>query len=297
MVKLNIIVQTLNPIKFVGDLQCDISHPISLNSENSNSNVIMWVRDANLQDVQGLQCGTLICSEKMEFKLSENVNIIFVKNPRESFRVLLDTYFTTSTKYGIASTAIISPDVKLSNTVYIGENVVIEDGCLIGNKVMIGHNTVISQGTIIGSDVRIGANCTIGGTGFGYEKDSEGKYILIPHIGNVVIDDQVHNGNNTCIDRAVMGSTLLQANVKVDNLVHIAHGVNIGENSLIIANSMIAGSTIIGRNVWVAPSVSVLNNIKIGDNALLGMGAIVLKKVNESEIVIGNPGKVLQQRH
>jgi UDP-3-O-[3-hydroxymyristoyl] glucosamine N-acyltransferase len=152
---------------------------------------------------------------------------------------------------------------------------------------------VLKYGTKIHDNAKIGANCTIGGVGFGYELDEEKKYVLLPHLGNVVLKSFVEIGNNTCIDRAVMGSTILEENVKVDNLVHIAHGVVIGKNSLIIANSMIAGSTKIGENVWVAPSVSILNKKTISDNSYIGMGAVVIKDVKENETIVGNPGKAL----
>ena len=118
---------------------------------------------------------------------------------------------------------------------------------------------------------------------------------MIPHIGNVVLGNNVEIGNNSCIDRAVLGSTILHDNVKVDNLVHIAHGVVIGKNSLIIANAMVAGSATIGEHVWVAPSASILNKKSIANNAVIGMGAVVLKNVNEGETIIGNPGKPLNK--
>ena len=109
----------------------------------------------------------------------------------------------------------------------------------------------------------------------------------------MVIEDNVEVGNNTCIDKAVLGSTKIMRNVKIDNLVHIAHGVKIGENSLIIANSVIAGSTIIGKNVWVAPTANIKNNLTIGDNSTIGISAVVLKNVAENSIIIGNPGREL----
>ena len=113
----------------------------------------------------------------------------------------------------------------------------------------------------------------------------------MPHIGNVHLKENVEVGNNVCIDRAVMGSTLLSENVKVDNLVHIAHGVKIGKNSLIIANSMIAGSVEIGENVWVSPSSSIRQKLIIENDALIGMGAVVVKNVEPSSVVAGNPAK------
>jgi len=140
-----------------------------------------------------------------------------------------------------------------------GLNVVVDNDCLIGENVRIGHNTVILPSTIVGDNVSIGCNCTIGNTGFGYEKDNDGVYKKIAHLGNVIIEDNVDIGNNTCIDRAVLGSTIIGENTKIDNLVHIAHGVKIGRNCLIIANSMIAGSVVIADNCHISPSVSILN--------------------------------------
>ena len=148
--------------------------------------------------------------------------------------------------------------------------------------------------TIIGNNVTIGCNNTIGGVGFGYEKDEFGEYKLIKHIGNVVINDGVEIGNNTCIDRGVIGSTIIGENCKIDNLVHIAHGVNIGKNSLIIANSMIAGSVTIGKNVWIAPSTSVINGAKIGDNSMTGIGTVVIRDIGNNELHIGIPSKKIK---
>ena len=118
----------------------------------------------------------------------------------------------------------------------------------------------------------------------------------MPHIGNVHLKENVEIGNNVCIDRAVMGSTLLSENVKVDNLVHIAHGVQIGKNSLIIANSMIAGSVVIGDNVWVSPSASIRQKLIVENDALVGMGAVVVKNVTESSVVAGNPAKLFPKK-
>jgi UDP-3-O-[3-hydroxymyristoyl] glucosamine N-acyltransferase len=143
--------------------------------------------------------------------------------------------------------------------------------------------------------VKVGCNCTIGGTGFGYEKDENGEFQLIPHLGNVVLEDYVEIGNNTCIDRAVLGSTILEENVKVDNLVHIAHGVKVMRNSVVIANAMVAGSVVIGENSWISPSVSILNQKKVGNNALVGLGAVVIKDVEDNDIIVGNPGKSIKK--
>jgi len=161
---------------------------------------------------------------------------------------------------------------------------------IIADTVKIGKNTVIHPGTVIGGNVIIGDNCTIGGSGFGFE---DGEFI--PHKGNVIIKSGVHIGNNTCIDRAVIGSTIIGNDVKIDNLVHIAHGVKIGDRSMIVAKAMIAGSVEIGNDVWIAPSAAIKQKVKIGNGSTVGMGAVVLNDVPPGITVIGVPAKELKK--
>jgi UDP-3-O-[3-hydroxymyristoyl] glucosamine N-acyltransferase len=223
---------------------------------------------------------------------------IVVKKPRLAFLRIVGSFFATEEPLGrIAASAKIHPGAVLDPAVVnIGENVVIEEGVVLGSDVRIDHNTVIRSPSRIGDHVRIGANCTIGGVGFGYELNDEDQYVLVPHIGKVVIEDHVEIGNNTCIDRAVLGETLIGENVKIDNLVHIAHGVKIGRNSLVIANAMIAGSVSIGENAWIAPSVSVIQKTAIGSGAVVGMGSVVLKNVEPDTVVAGVPARKLRDK-
>ena len=281
---------------FVGDENSKVESVITLDVNNVYPKALMWVNDKNIEKAEKLAVGTLICSDKINQKPQAGVNLIVVDNPRDTFRIVLNKFFSPEPPTGISASASIHSSVQYGFRIFVGEHVVIEEGCIFGNNCFIGHNSVIHKNTVAGNNVKIGANCTIGGAGFGYEKDLDGEYTLIPHIGNVVLKDNVEIGNNTCIDRAVLGSTILSANVKVDNLVHIAHGVYIDENSLIIANAMIAGSATIGRNVWVAPSVSIINKISIGDNSLVGLGAVVVKNVPASTVVFGNPAKPLERK-
>jgi UDP-3-O-[3-hydroxymyristoyl] glucosamine N-acyltransferase len=188
---------------------------------------------------------------------------------------------------------VIDPSVKIGKNASIGEYVVIEAGCILGDDVTIGHNTVVKRRTHIGNGVQIGSSNVIGGVGFGYEKDENGDYVVIPHVGNVVIENGVEIGNCTCVDRGVLGSTILRENCKIDNLVHIAHGVVVGRNALVIALALVAGSVEVGENAWIAPSSSIMQKVKIGKNATIGMGAVVLRNVGEGEVWVGNPAKKL----
>jgi UDP-3-O-[3-hydroxymyristoyl] glucosamine N-acyltransferase len=292
MIYIHEILKKITFTKFIGNELGYILQPISFDSENKDPHVLMWVSDKNIDKLKEVISGTIICSSLFN-AFHKDCNYIVTANPRLTFQKILSQFFVQEENAYISETATIHPTVKIGNGVTIGHNVVIERDCVIGSSVQIDHNTVLKHGTEIHDNVKIGANCTIGGVGFGYELDEEKKYVLLPHLGNVVLKSFVEIGNNTCIDRAVMGSTILEENVKVDNLVHIAHGVVIGKNSLIIANSMIAGSTKIGENVWVAPSVSILNKKTISNNSYIGMGAVVIKDVKENETIVGNPGKAL----
>jgi UDP-3-O-[3-hydroxymyristoyl] glucosamine N-acyltransferase len=143
----------------------------------------------------------------------------------------------------------------------------------------------------IHSSVVVGRNTVIGGDGFGYAREIDGTLVKMPHMGNVIIHEDVEIGSNTCIDRAVIGSTIIGAGTKIDNLVHVAHGVKIGRNCLIVAGVVIGGSCEIGDNVYIGIGAMIKNKIRIGNNAVIGMGAVVLKDVPDGVTVVGNPAK------
>ena len=298
------ILGNLDVISFHGNEKAIISDVVALDNGVILETSILWCSDKFREKLQKLTCGTVLVSEETyTWVLSladqkSGVNWIVVKNPRAAFSKVLSVHFYKPVVYGlVAESAKIHSSVQFNpEQVNIGENVVIEEGVIIGDQVKIGHNTVILADCELGDHVKIGNNSTIGGVGFGYEADSNGVYQVIPHIGNVVLKDYVEVGNGVAIDRAVLGSTLLMEHVKVDNLVHISHGVQIGKNSLIIANAMIAGSCEIGENVWISPSSSLIQKVKIGDNALVGVGSVVLKDVAESTIVAGVPAKKIKDK-
>lgn len=145
----------------------------------------------------------------------------------------------------------------------------------------------------MGFNVTIGQNCTIGGAGFGYVMDEDGNFFQMPHLGNVILRDNVTIHNNVCIDRAVLGSTIIGHGTKIDNLVHVAHGVIIGENCLVTAGVIIGGSAVIGDNCFIGVNAIIKNKVKIGNNVTIGAGAVVLKDVPDGVTIVGNPGKPL----
>lgn len=291
MVKVQEILSGLPYVKVIGNAAGEITEPIAIDVANERADVIMWCNEKNLEKLYAISSGVVLCPPFDESRANAGVVYIVTSQPRLAFQQTLKNHFYKDKRQGIEPSASVNPSVKIGLNVYIGHNVVVEHGCKIGDDTKIDHNTVIKHSTHIGNNVTIGSNCTVGGIGYGYEKNEEGMFELMPHMGNVVLEDDVEIGNNTCIDRAVLGSTILKKNVKVDNLVHIAHGVVVGENSMVIANAMVAGSVKIGKNTWVAPSASILNQKSIGDDVTIGLGAVVLKDVPDGKTQVGNPSE------
>ncbi|MBL7877986.1 MAG: hypothetical protein JNL53_20135 [Cyclobacteriaceae bacterium] len=288
--------------KFViNDITQTIDGAISLQNAKANQSLtkISWINDTNALTIQPkeLTLGLLVLTSGAFEKLkSANCNFLVVSNPRAIFFKIIKHFFPSSKKpAGIEKTAYIHPSSYIGKDCYLGHGVVVEENCFVGDHTVIMHNTCILAGTQIGENVIIGCNNTIGNYGFGYEKDERGQYELLEHIGNVIIHDGVEIHNNTCIDRGVLDNTEIFENAKIDNLVHIAHGVVIEKNSVIIANAMIAGSARIGENSWIAPSVSIKNKLKIAPNTFTGIGATVLKDTAENQTYIGNPAVTLEE--
>ncbi len=188
----------------------------------------------------------------------------------------------------------IYPFVYIGKNVEIGENTIIYphvfigDNCKIGKNCIIYSNVSIYNNSFIGNNVIIHAGTVIGSDGFGYAQDGE-KHFKIPQIGNVIIEDDVEIGANCTIDRGAIEYTKIGKGTKIDNLVQIAHNVEIGENSIIIAQVGISGSTKIGKNVILAGQVGVAGHIKIGDYVKVGAQSGIAKSLKDKEIVSGSP--------
>ena len=210
-------------------------------------------------------------------------------------------------KKGIEQPVFMSDDVKFGDDLYVGsfsyigknvtlgKNVKIFPNCYIGDNVTIGDNMLMHAGVRIYSDTVIGTNCClhsgviIGADGFGFAPNAENTYDKIPQIGNVIIEDNVEIGAGTTIDRATMGSTIIRNGVKLDNQIQIAHNVEIGENTVIAAQTGIAGSTKIGKHCTIGGQVGISGHITIGNNVRIQAQSGVTKNLKDEEIVQGTP--------
>lgn len=283
-------------LDYIGDTAAFVTHVDKLDLESQEDHALYWCSDRNLQQLEKMHKGVVIVSPKVnELPFAINCNLLVVENPRRVFRDAVVKYFykTNHTEYRSA-TAVIDPQAKIGKNVWIGEHVVIEAGCIIGDNCSVGHGTVIFHDTVIGNNVRIGANNTIGGIGFGYEKNEEGRWEHIPHLGTVFISDNVEICDNTTVIRAALGKTFIGENTKVDSHVHVGHGVQLGRNSIVCAYSMLGGSAIIGDDVWIAPCTSIINQGRVGEGAYLGMAAVVIRPVEPRTLHVGNPAKKIK---
>lgn len=249
----------------------------------------------------------VIVNEDVELEKDVDATLIRVKNAYESIAKLLQIYEASKPKKtGIAPQAYIAPSAKLGNNcyvgpfAYVGEGAEIGDGCkiyphaVIGDNVKVGTNcifypnTTIYQGCKIGNNVTIHAGSVIGADGFGFAPGADG-YDKIPQIGIVVIEDNVEIGANTCVDRSTMGATVIHKGVKLDNLVQVAHNVEIGENTVMSAQVGIAGSTKVGSWCMFGGQVGLAGHITIGDKTFLGAQSGVPGSLKGGEELIGTP--------
>jgi UDP-3-O-[3-hydroxymyristoyl] glucosamine N-acyltransferase len=244
-----------------------------------------------------------------EKELPSTLTLIRVADAYSCFAKLLQAYDQMrKPKPGVHATAVIHEGVAIPNTAHIGPGVVIESGvelgdhCVLGAHVYVGENVKIGTGSylhsgvkvyrdcVVGSDCTIHAGVVIGADGFGFAPQSDNQYAKVPQIGNVILENRVEIGANTAIDRATLGSTIIREGVKLDNLIQIAHNVEIGKNTVIAAQTGIAGSVKIGENcmiggqVGIAGHLSIANHVKIA--AQSGISASILK---EGSIVQGSP--------
>lgn len=236
--------------------------------------------------------------------------LIRVDNAYESFAKLLELYTQIKgNKTGIEQPSFISSNAQMGTDCYlgafayigqnakIGNNVKIYPHAYIGDNVTIGDNTILFSGVKVYYDCVIGSNCTvhagtvIGSDGFGFAPNSEGQaFAKVPQIGNVLIEDNVEIGSNASIDRATLGSTILRKGVKLDNLVQIAHNVEIGENTVIAGLSGVAGSTKVGKNCMIGAQVGIAGHLKIANGVkIAGQSGIGSNIEKEGEIVQGSP--------
>ena len=244
-----------------------------------------------------------------------SATLIRVENAYEAFASLLRLVDQARPrKKGIHPSAVIESSAKIGSDVfigpftYVGENCIIGDGCsvypqvYIGDNTKLGNNCTINPGVKIYHDCILGEGCTIhagtviGSDGFGFAPQSDNEFMKIPQLGNVILEDHVEIGANVTIDRATMGSTIIRKGVKLDNLIQIAHNVEVGENSVMAAQTGISGSTKVGKNCMFGGQVGLAGHLKIANGTKIGaQGGILGDVKEENTAIIGSPAIEVKQ--
>lgn len=256
------------------------------------------------------QASIVIVNESLELRQAVNATLIRVPDAYSAFATLLAKYQELMTQQlsgiqqpsYIASSAKMGDNIFVAAFVHIGENVTIGNhvklfpGVVLGNNVQVGDHCILHAGVKIYHDCTVGKNVTIhagtiiGSDGFGFAPQEDGSFKKVPQIGNVVVEDCVEIGANATIDRATMGSTIIRSGAKLDNLIQIAHNVEVGNNTVIAAQSGVSGSTKLGKNVMMGGQSGIAGHLNIADGARINGQSGVTKSIKEpNTAVTGTP--------
>lgn len=274
---------------------------------NIKPNTLVFLFDEKFIDKINFKSICLLIPKKLKDKFSGN--LLLSDNPKLDMSKILSLFEYKYPKFynfenvyigdnsNINKNSSIFPFVYIGNNVFIDENVEIMSGAFIGDNSNIGKNSKIypnvsiMNNSIIGGNVVIHSNTVIGSDGYGYIQNEKNEHLKIPQVGNVIIEDEVEIGSNVSIDRATIGSTIIKKGTKIDNMVHIAHNVKVGERTLIIAQSGIAGSSEIGNDVIIAGQVGIGGHLTIGDKSIIMSRSGVTKNQEPNSKISGFPAR------
>lgn len=291
----------------VGNLEEEVSK-LSKIEEGEQGSLTFLANPKYNSFIYTTKASVAIVNKAFEPEKEIKTTLIKVEDAYKSFSKILAFYNEIkNNKLGrenpsyISDSAIVGNDEYIGAFAYIGENakigknVKIFPNAYIGDNVVIGDNTKVFAGVKIYSETVIGNNCIIhsgavvGADGFGYVPNEKGEFEAVPQIGNVIIEDNVHVGANTTIDRATMGSTILRKGVKLDNLIQIAHNVEVGKNTAIASQTAVAGSTKVGENCIIGGQVGISGHLNLGNKLQIQGQSGISKNLKDGSVVQGSP--------
>ncbi|MFI0426917.1 MAG: UDP-3-O-(3-hydroxymyristoyl)glucosamine N-acyltransferase [Flavobacterium sp.] len=291
----------------VGNPNAEV-YKLSKIEEGTEGSLTFLANPKYINFIYSTKATVTIVSNTFEPEQEITTTLIKVEDAYKSFSKLLEYYNQVKLmKSGVEQPSVISEGVTYGTDLYlgsfcyvgknvtIGNNVKIYPNSFIGDNVTIGDNCIFFAGVRIYSETEIGSNCTIhsgtivGSDGFGFAPQEDGTYKKVPQIGNVIIEDDVEIGSCSTIDRATLGSTIIKKGVKLDNHIQVAHNVEIGENTVIAAQTGIAGSTKIGKNCMIGGQVGIVGHITIGNGVKIQAQSGIGKSLADGEVVQGSP--------
>lgn len=301
--------------EIVGDKNATVSTVSSIDGGKTGS-LAYLTNPKYEQYIYTTEASIVLVDKSFEPKEAVKATLIKVENVGECVLNLLEMYNAARPrKQGISKLASVSEKATIGEGCYIGDFTVVEAGANIGNNVQIypqcyiGDNVTIGEGTKLYAGVKIyegcviGKNCilhagaVIGADGFGFAPKADGTFAKIPQLGNVIIEDNVEIGANTCIDRAKTDSTIVHSGVKLDNLIQLGHNVEVGANTVMSAQVGIAGTTKVGSNCFIAGQVGIADHLVVGDRVKIGSKSGIDKSVGNDEIRFGFPALPGMQYH
>jgi len=290
----------------VGDMDAKINN-VSKIEEGKPGTISFFANPKYESYIYDTQSSVVLVNRSFKPEREVKATLIKVPDAYEALARLMEFYVQSiPVKKGIEVPSFIAQTVQLGNSVYvgafsyigeqvvIGNNVQIHPQCWVGNGCVIDDNTILWAGARIYPETKIGKNCiihsgaVIGSDGFGFAPQADGSYKKLHQIGNVILEDEVEVGANTTIDCATMGSTVIRKGVKLDNLIQIAHNVEVGENTVIAAQTGISGSTTIGKNCQFGGQVGVAGHISIGNHVILGAKAGASGNIPDGKTMMGS---------
>jgi UDP-3-O-[3-hydroxymyristoyl] glucosamine N-acyltransferase len=279
--------------------------------EEAGPNQLAFLANPKYEEyLYSTKASVVIVNHSLELKQPVTAVLIRVPDAYTAFASLLHKYqeMVTQQLNGIQQPVYIHETAKLGNNAFVaaftyiaqnvqvGNNVKLFPGVFLGNNVKVGDNSILHPGVkvyndcVIGNNVTIHAGTIIGADGFGYAPQADGSYKKVPQIGNVILEDFVEVGANTTIDRATIGSTIIKAGARLDNLIQIAHNVEIGNNTVIAAQAGISGSTKIGNNVMIGGQAGIVGHIQIAEGSKINAQSGVSKSIKTpNTAVTGSP--------
>ena len=294
--------------KIIGDGNRKVSDVGSI--ESAKEGQLTFLCDAKyLPYLSSTGASVVLMTDSIAFEGNTNATLIRVENARAAMGQLLALVAKAMNpaKQGVEQPSYVSEGVAVPEDAYIGafayvgKNVQLGKGVqiyphtYIGDNVRIGDNTILYSGVkiyyncVVGNDCILHAGVVVGGDGFGFEPDAKGVNQKLPQIGNVIIEDDVEIGANTTVDRAMMGSTIIRRNAKIDNLVQVAHNVEVGESTFLCSQVGIAGSSKIGAHCILAGQVGVAGHLEIADNCVFGAQSGIPSSVRKAGMYQGSP--------
>jgi len=295
--------------KVEGDPQASVSSFGKI--EDAGAGQLSFLANPKYEEfLYSTRASIIIVNDSLELKQNVSASLVRVNDAYSAFAILLAKYQEMMTQIlsGVQEPCYIHKSARTGENVfigafaYLGENVVIGNNVkifpqvFVGNNVKVGDNSILHPGVKVYHDCEIGKNVTvhagsvIGSDGFGFAPQADGTYKKVPQIGNVVVEDFVEIGANATIDRATIGSTIIRSGAKLDNLIQVAHNVEVGNNSVIAAQAGVSGSTKLGKNVMIGGQAGIVGHLQIADgvriNAQSGVSKSILKP---NSAVTGSP--------